>query len=198
MLTNIGRAVSTVQAGRQLWQDYNAVQGYLLTGVDASVPLVNFSGVMSIEYRREGEVVSVPIEQGSFSSYNKVKAPDSIKAQLAIMGTDDELQREIDMLQALQQGTKLVNFVTPVQEYRNLSLESFNFMQTAQNGLGILYVDIELVEVKTVEPQYVQKNKISGKGAKNGSDVSTVKQGQKSTSVMSDGFSAVKKAFSRS
>jgi hypothetical protein len=184
-LTNLLSGVSTGGAIAQLWADWTQVQGYSILDAETLDELVSFDGIMSLEYHCEGEVVSAPIEQGSFTSYNKVKAPDTIRAQLAIQGTDDILQTTLDTLQRIQSDTTLIEFVTPIQEYQNFTLESFDFSQTVQNGLGILYVDINLVEVRFVEPQYVERNSISSKGAKNGADVSTVKQGQK-TSVLSD------------
>lgn len=182
-LNDVLSGISTGGAIAQIWTDWSQAQSYAILDAEDFSELVAFDGLMSLEYHCEGEVVSAPIEMGSFSSYNKVKAPDKIRAQLAIQGEDDVLQNAIDSLQRIQMDTTLIEFCTPIQEYRNFTLESFDFSQTVQNGLGILYVDINLVEVRLVEPQYAEKSSISN--PKNAADTSTVKQGQK-TSVLSD------------
>ena len=46
-------------------------------------------------------MVSAPIEQGSFASYNKVDSPNYIEVQLAKQGTDDVLQAALKTLDSI-------------------------------------------------------------------------------------------------
>lgn len=153
---------------------------YYLTYDDASVA-VEFSRVMKLEMRAEGKVVSTPIEQGSFASYNKVESPVTITAQLAVEGEMGDLQSVVDTLFDLKKNTEKLSFVTPVREYDGFTLEKFSYEQATENGINLLYVDISLVEIKEVEPQYTDTQApapITAKGAKNPANASTQDKGK--------------------
>ena len=137
---------------------------------------------MALELTAEGKVVSAPIEQGSFASYNKVATPASIRATLAAEGELSDLQYVVDTLFSLKDGTEIVNFVTPVREYQGYTVEKFSYQQAAEKGVNVLYVEISLVEIKEVEPQYTDAKApapITAKGAKNPANASTRDMGKK-------------------
>lgn len=155
---------------------------YYLTEAESSSIAVEFSRVMDLEMTAEGKVVSTPIEQGSFASYNKVASPTGIRATLAVEGTLSDLQSVVDRLFELKDGTELVNFVTPVREYQKYTLEKFSYQQAAEKGVNVLYVEINLSEIKEVEPQYTDtKAPITTKGAKNPANTSTIDKGRQQT-----------------
>lgn len=153
---------------------------YFLTYDDSSVA-VEFSRVMDLEMTAEGKVISTPIEQGSFASYNKVENPTAIRTTLAVEGELYNLQSVVDTLFELKTNTEKLNFVTPIREYQNFTLEKFSFQQAAEKGVNVLYVELNLIEIKEVEPQYTDTQApapITQKGAKNPADVSTQEKGK--------------------
>lgn len=170
---------SATGTGLQLLADFARVDGYMLDLAEGGTA-ISFDGVMDLELTAEGQVVSTPIERGSFASYNKVESPTAIRATLGIVGTPAELQTAVTTLFELKKNTTLLNFITPVQEYRNFTLEKFSFQQAAEKGLNLLYIEIHLVEVREVEPQYTDTKvaPITSKGAKNPANVSTVDKGK--------------------
>lgn len=153
---------------------------YYLTHKDSGDIAVQFSRIMDLEMTAEGKVVSTPIEQGSFASYNKVASPTAIRATLGVEGELSDLQTVVDTLFELKDGTELVNFVTPVREYQSYTLEKFSYQQAAEKGVNVLYVEINLAEIKEVEPQYTDSKApaITEKGAKNPANVSTQDKGK--------------------
>lgn len=145
---------------------------------ETSLSAFDFDALIQFEVRAEGKVVSSPIEQGSFASYNKVDSPNYIEVQLAKQGTDDVLQAALKTLDELQTTASKINFVTPVAEYENYTLESYDFSMSQRDGLGVLYIRLHLVEIREVAPQYTDSKAISTADAKNPADASTTDRGK--------------------
>ncbi len=118
------------------------------------LPVVSFTSFLSADIRNEGQVVSAPVEEGSFATYNKVATPLEARVTLGIQGNDSALQDALDTLTTLQAGTRLISLVTPSAEYPNLNLEGFNYSLKRENGLGALFVELSLAEVKQVRARY--------------------------------------------
>lgn len=151
---------------------------FSLIDSDTGLSAFDFDSIIQFEVRAEGVVVSAPIEQGSFASYNKVDSPNYIEVQLAKQGTDDVLQAALKTLDELQTTASKVNFVTPVAEYENYTLESYDFSMSQRDGLGVLYIRLHLVEIREVAPQYTDSKAISTANAKNPADASTTDRGK--------------------
>lgn len=117
-------------------------------------PVVEFTTFISLDAQHEGRVVTNPVEEGSFSSYNKTQNPFTGKVTLGRQGTPSELQTTIDALKKLKEGTTLFSLVTPEYEYKNLTLESFSYTRKREDGVNVLYVELSLVEVREVTVQY--------------------------------------------
>lgn len=174
---------------------------FALVDSETSLSAFDFDALIQFEVRAEGMVVSAPIEQGSFASYNKVDSPNSLEVVLAKQGTDDVLQAALKTLDSLQTTASKLNFVTPIAEYENYTLESYDFSMTNRDGLGVLYLTLRLVEIREVEPQYTNaggdgKSKpISTKDAKKPANASTTDRGKTQaktpTSTQSSKYSSV-------
>lgn len=171
---------------------------YFITYKESGDIAVEASRVMDLEMTAEGKVISTPIEQGSFAAYNKVASPITIRATLAIEGELGDLQAVIDTLFELKDGTELVNFVTPVREYESFTVEKFNFQQAAEKGVNVLYVEINLSEIKEVEQQYTDTQApapITAKGAKNPANVSTQDKGKQQAQAPKTNKSGLNEIF---
>ena len=151
---------------------------FYLVDSDTGLSAFDFDTLIQFEVRAEGYVVSAPIEQGSFASYNKVDSPNYIEVQLAKQGTDDVLQAALKTLDNLQTTASKVNLITPVAEYENYTLESYDFSMTQREGLGVLYVRLHLIEIREVSAQYSDTKSISAANAKNPADASTTDRGK--------------------
>lgn len=162
---------------------------------ETSLSAFDFDSIIQFEVRAEGKVVSTPIEQGSFASYNKVDSPNDIEVQLAKQGTDDVLQASLKTLDELQTTASKVNFVTPVAEYENYTLESYDFSMSQRDGLGVLYIRLHLIEIREVSPQYTDSKSISSSNAKNAADSSTTDRGKTQAKDGSSYSSLLSKLF---
>ena len=151
---------------------------FSLIDSETGLSAFDFDALIQFEVRAEGYVVSAPIEQGSFASYNKVDSPNYIEVQLAKQGTDDVLQAALKTLDNLQTTASKVNLITPVAEYVNYTLESYDFSMTQREGLGVLYVRLHLIEIREVSAQYSDTKSISAANAKNPADASTTDRGK--------------------
>ena len=151
---------------------------FSLVDPDSGLSVLIFSSMLEFNLRAEGYAVSAPVEQGSFASYNKVDSPNLLEVQIAIQGTDDELQIALKTLDGLQSSASKLNFVTPVAEYANYTLESYDFSMKRRDGLGVLYIRLRLVEIREVEARYTETKPISSGNAKNPANASTTDRGK--------------------
>ena len=131
--------------------------------------LVTFQSFISCEVNDEGEVLKMPTENGGFAVYNKVADSLRIRAQLALQGTDADIQQQLTILKALKEGTQTFSLVTPTIEYRNMTLEGMNYSRKREDGLKVCYVELMMVEVREVEAQYTdtKRRRLTRKKVKN-------------------------------
>lgn len=124
-------------------------------------------------------MVSEPIEKGSFMSYNKVTSPLEINADLSFSGTNAYLQSVIDMIENLKQEISYFSIVTPVYEYECMTLQNYDYSLNATDGLGVLHINAQFVEIREVDVAYssVDVSTITAADAKNPSDASKVNTG---------------------
>lgn len=127
--------------------------GWLLADVYWN-SLVTFQSFISCEVSDEGEVLKMPTEKGGFADYNKVAEPMKIRVNLALQGTDADIQTALTNLKTLKDGTQTFYLITPTTEYKNMTLESYNYARKREDGLKVCYVEMSLVEVREVEAQY--------------------------------------------
>ena len=158
--------------------------------------LVEFQSFISCEVSDEGEVLKMPTENGGFAAYNKVADSLRIRAQLALQGTDADIQQQLTILKALKEGTQTFSLVTPTIEYRNMTLEGMNYSRKREDGLKVCYVELMMVEVREVEAQYTdtKRRRLTRKKVKNADCVSSQATG-KTDAAKADNRSALAKGW---
>lgn len=144
-----------------------AAQSEWLLADENGNSLVEFQSFISCEVSDEGEVLKMPTEKGGFADYNKVAESVKIRVNLALQGTDADIQAALTNLKTLKDGTQTFSLVTPTVEYRNMTLESMNYARKREDGLKVCYVELMLVEVREVEAQYTEtKRRLTQKKVK--------------------------------
>ena len=126
---------------------------WLLSG-EGGGSLLEFDSFIAFEVRDEGQTLSEPTEEGGFATYNKTNTPLEAYVTLGKGGTDDERQVMIEKLQELKSGATKFSIITPFNEYENMTMQSFNHSHTREEGSKILLVELHVVEVRGVSPQY--------------------------------------------
>ena len=114
----------------------------------AGVPIALADSVLSVEYSREFRISNYPVEQGGFASYDKVATPFEPRVVLAKGGTDDDRATFLKALDAACGSTDLYDVVTPDTIYHNANLIRVDFKRTRESGVGLLTVDLHLMEVR--------------------------------------------------
>lgn len=118
---------------------------------DNVLPNANF---FDMSIRCGGQVVSSPIEEGSFFSYNKTTEPIEITATLSFSGTNTFLQSVLNRLNNLKNSVTTFSIKTPMYEYRNMNLESYDYAFRREDGLGVLYINATFIEIREVNLTY--------------------------------------------
>lgn len=130
---------------------------FLSTGktwiVKGDTARVDFSSMIEFTQEKSSRLPDEPIEKGSFATYNRIIEPRSITCRLAVKGKAADLQNAIDRLTTLCENDEKITLTTPEQSYPNMMLESFDYRRDAQNGRGVLYVDLRLKEIREVASQ---------------------------------------------
>lgn len=141
------------------------------------------AAVFQVSVTSGGKVVSEPIEQGSFMTYNKVNSPLEINADISFSGTNAYLQSVISMIEALKTAVSYFSIVTPVYEYEHMTLQNYDYSLNATDGLGVLHINAQFIEIREVDVAYssIDTSTITAVDAKNPSDASKVNTGTTTT-----------------
>lgn len=109
--------------------------------------VLNFS-VLDFEYKQDWSLSNYPVEQGGFQSYDKVQLPFDVRMRIAAGGAESNRVSLLALVESIANTTALYNVVTPEQVFLNCNVSHFDFKRTSTNGLGILIIDIWLLEIR--------------------------------------------------
>lgn len=120
---------------------------------EAGATALTFTSFIDIDFKNDGQALAYPVELGSFAQYNKVRTPLSIRVTLGLQGTDVDFEYFLLKLNEYQSGAVKLAVSTPSALYESLTLESYSYKRSRENGAGMLTVELSLVEVREVETQ---------------------------------------------
>lgn len=153
---------------------------------EQSLPVLSFTSFISLDSDNTSKITNYTSEKGTFSSYNKIVAPDELAVTLAIQGNAAEIQDAIAVLDTLRKEPQKVSIVSPYKEYKWFSLESYSYSFNQSQGVNLLIAAMNFKQVNEVEAIYTN----SIKYPKNPSAASAVnggkKQGKELTSISYD------------
>ncbi len=142
---------------------------------EQSLPVVTFTSFLSLDSDNTSKITNYTSEKGTFSSYNKIVAPDELAVTLAIQGNAAEIQDAIAVLDTLRKEPQKVSIVSPYKEYKWFSLESYSYSFNQSQGVNLLIAAMNFKQVNEVEAVYTN----SIKYPKNPSAASAVNGGKK-------------------
>lgn len=142
---------------------------------EQSLPVVTFTSFLSLDSDNTSKITNYTSEKGTFSSYNKIVAPDELAVTLAIQGNAAEIQDAIAILDTLRKEPQKVSIVNPYKEYKWFSLESYSYSFNQSQGVNLLIAAMNFKQVNEVEAIYTN----SIKYPKNPSAASAVNGGKK-------------------
>lgn len=111
-------------------------------------PVIVADQVTAFRFRKEYELLSYPVEQGAFETYNKVAKPFTPTLRVATGGSVADKEAFLDSIDAIVGDLNLYDVVTPEVIYSSVNVEGYNYDRTAVRGVGLLAVDILLKEVR--------------------------------------------------
>ena len=119
------------------------------------IPIVLADSVLGMSYDAGASISNMPIEKGSFASYNKVNNPSIATVQLA-KSSGGTLQRGLFLAQieALLKSTLKFHIISPEYVYMNYQIIGINHSRTAQEGTTLLKVNLDLQEVLEAKIEY--------------------------------------------
>jgi hypothetical protein len=129
-------------AGIQLWGIYSGF-----------APLILCDNVVSIDYRNSYSIGDYPIEQGGFQSYDKVNNPFETRVVMSKGGSIAERTAFLASIEAIAGTTDLYNVVTPEKILINCNVNRVNWSRTADQGNGLLIVEVGLEEIRVTASQ---------------------------------------------
>ena len=92
-----------------------------------------------------------PIEQGSFATYNKVKAPNRITVRMVSGGTLYNRQSFLATIDQMSHDTNLYSILTPEKSWTNMNLVSYDFRREAAHGANLIMVNCPFEEVRIIQ-----------------------------------------------
>lgn len=181
----------------KLWGIYNSSNKQVLTT----------SRVLSVSYGIVYNTSDAPLEDGGFTSFNKVKTPYQATISVVCDGTESgssSIVSALESLVGLSSGsssginvrssfikaletisgdTNLYSIVTPEFTFTNANIIGYSFRREVQSGVTMIICDIGIKEVrKTASLYYVSTKQAQGQAA---IQVGTVQTQNPSTAVNS-------------
>lgn len=111
-------------------------------------PVVLADAVASVDFKRDWAVADYPIERGSFESYDKVEMPFGVRVRYAAGGSEQHRRAYLASIAAIAGTLDLYDVVTPEETYLNVNVQHYDFQRRNSNGVGMIAVDIWLVQMR--------------------------------------------------
>lgn len=119
--------------------------GIFLSGI----PVVVAESVLTFDFKQDYTVADYPIEEGGFESYDKVQVPFDVRLRFSMGGSEADRQVFLDSIATAAASLELYEVFTPEVSYASMNITHYDYRRTATNGVGLLVVDVWLVEVRT-------------------------------------------------
>lgn len=116
-------------------------------------PVVNFTSFLELDVQNQGKVLSYPVEQGSFASYNKAEEAADLLVKLGSQGLPYKHEVIISTLKKFQREAVKLSVISPFNFWPSMTLESFSHSHKREAGATMLVVDLRLIEVREVVSQ---------------------------------------------
>lgn len=127
--------------------------------------------------RNEYNVSDYPLQQGAFSSFNKVFRPFEIPLRMSKGGTLTDREQFINQLDDIAGDTNLYNILTPEKTYIGVNITRSEIARRGSSGAYFFAeVDVFFREIRQVQAQY-SSTAMSTANAKDPDALPTVSQG---------------------
>lgn len=111
-------------------------------------PVIEADNTISFDLKQDLPVSDYPVEDGGFQSYDKVELPADIRLRMSCGGSVEERQAFLDSIEENINTTDLYDILTPERVFTGYCFTHRDFRRTAQNGVGLIVVDLWLTNIR--------------------------------------------------
>ena len=129
------------------------ITGFLGSLLD-SVGIGSTLSTNSVEFSKETKISDVPLELGSFASYNKVQVPATPVVTLCLTGTEENRKTFLSEIDNACMSVDLYDVYTPEKTYLDYSIERYRYERRAERGKTLMLVEISLKEIRQVTAKF--------------------------------------------
>jgi hypothetical protein len=122
-------------------------------------PVVVADNVLSVEYRQQWALSDYPVEQGAFETYDKVQTPFDARVRFSSGGSPSNRQALLDSIAAIAGDYNFYDVATPEAIYPSCNITHYDYRRTSSNGMGLITVDVWLLEVRITTSQGLSSTK---------------------------------------
>lgn len=138
-------------------------QQWFVLSDDDGTEIAKFDSVIQVEPTKEHRIGSYPIEDGSFETYSKVEMPFEGRIALACGGAAEARQAFLTAVSDACESLDLYSIIGPDCTYDSLNFVRYGLRRGAQEGNGLLIVDLFAEEVRvTAQASYSNTQTASG------------------------------------
>lgn len=137
------------------------------------IPVLFYDSQVSFEYRQDWPISNYPVEQGGFQSYDKARLPSEIRIRLSAGGSVFNRQAFLATIDAVMNTTDLYDVVTPEQVFLSYNFTHRDLVRTADQGVGLIVVDLWLTEVIETSTALFQNTQAPGQAGQFGAGQSS-------------------------
>ena len=118
-------------------------------------PVLTYDNQVNFEYGQDWKISTYPVEQGSFTTYDKVQTPSEIRCRFSAGASVTNRQDMLSSIDAVMSDTNLYDVVTPEVVYLD-----YNFMHRSYDReaarVGLVEIDVFLMEIlQTATAQFL-------------------------------------------
>ncbi len=113
-------------------------------------PVVLADSVIDLSLKKEWSLSDAPQEKGAFETYDKVILPYDVRIRFSAGGSLANRTAFLASIEAIAGDLNLYDVVTPESVYTSVNVVHYDFKRTASAGLGLITVDIWLLQVRVV------------------------------------------------
>jgi hypothetical protein len=110
--------------------------------------VVEADTITTFSYQQDWAVADYPIEGGGFESYDKVNTPYRAEIQFVTGGSITKREALLASIAAIGDTLTLYDVVTPEAVYQGVNVEHYNYRRTSTNGLGLMIVNVGVLEIR--------------------------------------------------
>lgn len=137
-------------------------------------PVIVADSVVTFGFKQDWPIADYQVEEGAFESYDKVETPFLTRVRLACGGSTSRRQAFLDSVSAIVGDLNLYDVVTPEVVYQSVNVTHWDYHRTAQNGVGLVTVDLWLLQIRVDATATFSNTKSPGAaGTRNGGSVQT-------------------------